>query len=184
MDLPVFKFHPDPILSGSLVKAKYKCACCEKLRGYVYTASAYCEADLEGKLCPWCIADGSAHEKYDATFIDEAIFPDDISAAVVEEIAQRTPGYSSWQCQRWFSSCRDAMAFLEPVGLAEVRQRYSILEPNLLSVISNDLGLSVTAAIRVLESLRRNSGPTAYVFQCLYCRSYKTFVDGIFDISA
>ncbi len=182
MDLPVFKYHPDPIRSGSLVKSKKKCECCKKARGYIYTASAYSEDDLEEALCPWCIADGSAHTKFDATFIDEASFPDDIPAAVVEEIAHRTPGYSSWQSEQWFSCCRDAMAFLEPVGLAEIRERYPNLEADVLAGIINDLNLSGSAAKRMLGVLQRDAGPTAYVFQCLHCGAYKTFVDGIFDI--
>jgi uncharacterized protein len=182
MDLPVFKYHPDPILSGSFVKSKKKCECCGKKRGYIYTASAYCEEDLEEALCPWCIADGSAHGKFYATFVDEAAFPDDVPAAVVEEIAQRTPGYSSWQSEQWFSCCGDAMAFLEPAGLAEIRQRYPGLEPQILAGMIGDLNLSAATGKQILDSLQRDAGPTAYIFQCLHCAAYKTFVDGIFDI--
>ncbi|HLY62040.1 MAG TPA: CbrC family protein [Terriglobia bacterium] len=184
MDIPVFKYHPDPLLSGSIEISKKKCVCCKKARGYIYTGPTYCEEDLERVICPWCISDGTAHAKYDATFVDESVFTDDIPAAVIEEITQRTPGYSSWQSERWLSCCRDAMAFLEPVGLTEIRRRYAGLEDKVLAGISEDLNLSQVAAGRMLESLKRDAGPTAYVFQCLRCHSYKTFVDGIFDISA
>lgn len=134
-------------------------------------------------ICPWCISDGSAHAKYDATFIDEAIFPDDIPVAVVEEITQRTPGYSSWQSEQWLCCCGDAMAFLEPVGMHEIRRRYPTLEDKILAGIFEDLNLSQVAAKQLLESFKRDAGPTAYVFQCLHCHSHKTFVDGVFDIS-
>ena len=180
--LPLFKYHPDPIRSGSFVKSKKKCECCKKARSYIYTGPAYCEDDLEEALCPWCIGDGSAHKKYDATFVDEAVFPEDIPPAVVEEISCRTPGYSAWQSEQWFSCCRDAMAFLEPVGVPEIRERYPQIENDVLAYIVSDLGLSHGDAKTMLESLRLDAGPTAYVFQCLHCGAYKTFVDGIFDI--
>jgi uncharacterized protein CbrC (UPF0167 family) len=184
IDLPIFKYHPDPIRSGSLVKSKKKCECCKKARGYIYAGPTYCEDDFEEALCPWCIGDGSAHAKYDATFVDEAVFPDDVPPAVVEEIACRTPAYSAWQSEQWFSCCRDAMAFLEPVGAAEIRERYPQIENDLLAYIVSELGLSRGDATMMLESLRRDAGPTAYVFQCLHCGAFKTFVDGIFDIEA
>jgi uncharacterized protein CbrC (UPF0167 family) len=183
VDHPVFKYHPDPILSGSLVISGKKCVCCNKARGTIYTASSYCTEDIEQALCPWCIASGAAHEKFDAAFIDEAAFPDDIPAAVVEEIAWRTPGYSSWQSERWFACCRDAMAFLEPVGLAEIRKRYPQLEARVLATIIEDFNLPAAGGRQMLDALQRDTGPAAYVFQCLHCRAYKTFVDGIFDIS-
>jgi len=61
MDLPVFRYHPDPIASGSVVASAAECVCCGEARGFIYTGPAYCEAELEEALCPWCIADGSAH---------------------------------------------------------------------------------------------------------------------------
>lgn len=182
IDLPIFKYHPDPIRSGSLVKSNKKCECCKRARGYIYTGPTYCEDDLEEAICPWCIGDGSAHKKHDATFVDEAVFPDDIPPAVAEEIACRTPGYSAWQSEQWCSCCQDAMAFLEPVGITELRERYPRIEDDVLTYIVSELGLSRGDAKTMLESLRRDAGPTAYAFQCLHCGAYKTFVDGIFDI--
>lgn len=182
MDLPVFKYHPDPLLSGSIEKSKEECVCCERPRGYIYTGSTYCEEDLERVICPWCISDGSAHAKYDATFVDEAVFPEDIPVVAVKEITQRTPGYSAWQSEQWLCCCLDAMAFLEPVGVAEIRLRYPKLEKDVLAGMIKDLSLSHVAAKQMLESLKRDAGPTAYVFQCLHCHSYQTFVDGVFNI--
>ena len=182
IDLPIFKYHPDPVRSGSFVASKKKCECCRKARGYIYTGPAYCEKDLDDALCPWCIGDGSAHTKYEATFVDEAILPDDIPPAVIEEIACRTPGYSSWQSEQRFSCCQDAMAFLEPLGVTQLRERYPQTENEVLAYIVSELGLSRGDAKTMLGSLQRDAGPTAYIFQCLHCGAYKTYVDGIFDI--
>jgi hypothetical protein len=40
--------------------------------------------------------------------------------AVVEEVAWRTPGFSGWQQERWFTCCHDAAAFLGHAGAAEL----------------------------------------------------------------
>ncbi|MCK5338820.1 MAG: CbrC family protein, partial [Bacteroidales bacterium] len=33
MDLPKFKYHPDPLKSGSIVRSENECECCGKKRG-------------------------------------------------------------------------------------------------------------------------------------------------------
>lgn len=183
MNLPAFRYHHSPIQSGSVQESEKRCKCCGDLKGYIYTGPVYAEADLDESICPWCIADGSAHRKFEATFIDEAGLPDDLPENVCQEIAWRTPGYNAWQSERWFSCCKDAMVFLEPVGVREIRERYRELEFVVLGNILYDLNISGGAASRMLESLNKDSGPTAYVFQCSHCRAYRTFVDGVFDVT-
>ena len=181
-NLPAFKYHRDPIQSGSVEKSQSRCRCCDQVRGFIYTGPVYSEEDLEESICPWCIADGSAHDKFDATFVDEAALPDDLPENIIEAVAWRTAGYSAWQSEQWFSCCKDAMTFIEPVGIREIRERYRELEFSILGNIIYDLHISGGAANRMLESLDRQSGPTAYVFQCSHCGTQKTFVDGIFDV--
>jgi len=183
MNLPAFKYHRSPIQSGSVEESDKQCQCCGKVRGYIYAGPAYSEQDLDESICPWCIADGTAHSKFDATFIDEAVLPADLSESVIEELASRTPGFSSWQSEQWFSCCNDAMTFLEPAGIREIRERYRELEFAVLGNIIYDLHISGGAATRMLESLHKNSGPTAYIFQCSHCGSYRTYVDGIFEVT-
>src|SRR5690349_10082418 len=91
MDLPVFRYHLDPIASGSIEASDAECVCCNMRRGFIYTGPAYSEAELDESLCPWCIADGSAHETFDASFTDEAQIPDGIPQDVIEEVTFRTP---------------------------------------------------------------------------------------------
>ncbi|MCA8998918.1 MAG: CbrC family protein [Planctomycetaceae bacterium] len=98
MDLPTFRYHPDPLASGAIKKESGICACCGKHADYMYVASAYSSHDLRGKLCPWCIADGSAHDKFDVEFSDSVPLSDDgIPEHIIEEVVQRTPGFISWQ---------------------------------------------------------------------------------------
>jgi uncharacterized protein len=178
MDLPTFGYHRDPLASGSVEASDASCRCCRRKRGFVYVGPVYSEHDdLDGALCPWCIADGKAHEKFDASFTDEAGFPDGIPREAVEEVAFRTPSFNSWREGRWLTCCGDAATFLEPIGYAEIKARYPRIEGSLVTYIVQDLKISGSAAIRLLESLHRDSSPTAYVFQCRRCDAQPAYVD-------
>ena len=102
MNLPTCKYHPDPIATESIKPSETHCECCGQQRGYVYVGPVFSVEELSECICPWCIADGSAHAKFDAEFTDAAgvggysktpVVPD----AVIEEVAFRTPGFSGWQ---------------------------------------------------------------------------------------
>jgi uncharacterized protein CbrC (UPF0167 family) len=67
--LPRFPYHRDPVASGSMKESNAVCDCCGKARGVVYAGVTYARAKPKG-LCPWCIADGSAADKFDAQFFD------------------------------------------------------------------------------------------------------------------
>ena len=177
MNLPAFRYHPDPVASGSIVASDAQCACCGKRRGFIYTGPAYCEEELEDALCPWCIADGTAHEKFDAEFANSAEFPDDVPPDVVEEITHRTPGFNSWQEDKWLGCCGDAAAFLEPAGYAEIRARYPQLEGALMMYIVHELEISGAAATRFLQGLHRDQGATAYIFSCRHCDAKPAYID-------
>lgn len=180
MDLPKFVYHPDPLASGSIGASEAACRCCRRKRGYIYLGPVYSERDdLDDALCPWCIADGKAHEKFEASFADEASFPEEIPPEVVEVVAYRTPGFNSWQQEQWLACCGDAAAFLEPIGHAEITARYPRLEGALVTYIVQELNISGSAAIRFLQSLRRDASPTAYVFQCRHCDAQPVYVDSL-----
>jgi uncharacterized protein CbrC (UPF0167 family) len=113
MNLPVFKYHPDPISTGSVTQSDANCRCCGEIRGYIYTSSIYCSEDLENEICPWCIADGSAAKKFNATFCDDYPLNNaGIDASIIQEVTTKTPGYDTWQQDVWLTHCNDACAFL------------------------------------------------------------------------
>ena len=176
MTLPTFRYHPDPLKSGSIVESGQDCRVCGESRGYIYTGPVYCEEDVGDEICPWCIADGSASGAFDATFVDMSAFDEDTPESVKEEIAERTPGYSAWQSEQWPGCCGDAMAFLQPAGTRELRQEQE-LEGIAMGHIVHEMGISGGAATQLLESLDRDSGPTAFVFQCLKCNRHHLFID-------
>src|SRR4051812_19330782 len=97
--LPVFTYHPDPIATGSIEPSEQACACCTRRRGFVYRGPVYCVEEVEA-LCPWCIADGRAAERFDATYCG-VIPPPGTADAVVDTIAKRTPSFNGWQEERW-----------------------------------------------------------------------------------
>ena len=178
MDLPKFKYHPDPIASGSVVKSDKVCACCNAAKGYFYQGSVYSEEDdFEDALCPWCIADGSAHEKCDVSFNDAEGLFDQVSPEAADEVEFRTPGFSGWQQEHWVACCGDAAAFREPVGYAEITQRYPFLEATLMKHIADEWSMTGDAATQFYKSLDRARGPTAYVFSCLHCKADLAYID-------
>jgi uncharacterized protein len=178
MNLPKFRYHPDPIASGSIVRSDNECVCCGEARGFIYTGSVSGEEELEEALCPWCIADGSAHDMFDAEFADGALIPEDIAPGVVEELCHRTPAFKGWQREQWLTCCGDGAEFIAPVGRAELRAHDPQFESALLTYVHGEFGLPNEAATRVIAALNRDRGPTAYLFRCRHCGNKLGYVDG------
>jgi uncharacterized protein CbrC (UPF0167 family) len=100
--LPTFKYHPDPIGTESIATSDAVCVCCESARGYIYVGPVWSEHELDQSLCPWCIADGSAHAKFAASFTDEGGIGgyadwEPVPKQTIEDVAYRTPGFTGWQ---------------------------------------------------------------------------------------
>lgn len=111
VSLPMFRYHPDPVGNGVISKSSATCRCCQKARGWIYNGPVFAVGELEASLCPWCIADGSAAQKLDASFADDQpLFDDGVASSVIEDVTRRTPGFNSWQQDRWLSHCGEACA--------------------------------------------------------------------------
>jgi len=179
MDLSAFRYHPDPIRSGSVTVSDNTCRCCGQQRGYIYFGPTYSEGeDLDDGLCPWCVADGAAHAKFDVIFMDTNEIAGDVPAAVIAELEQRTPGYNSWQQEEWRACCGDAAAFLMPAGDKELRLReFPHVRSGLLKYLTTEEDMAGDEIQELMDSLNRDEGPTAYVFKCLHCGKYLYHVD-------
>lgn len=180
MDLPHFRYHPDPIASGSIEPSNSPCGACGRSRGYLYLEAVLWETEPEGHVCPWCIASGKAHAKFGAEFIDPAAIGgfgrwDSVPNEVILEIAYRTPGFSGWQDEKWWSHCGDAAEFLGPAG----REQVEAYGPELSAALQKESGLNDVEWARRLSLLDRDHGPTAYVFRCLRCRKFGGYTDAI-----
>jgi uncharacterized protein CbrC (UPF0167 family) len=177
--LPTFKYHPDPVATGSVrAQDDTPCLSCNRIRGYVYVGPVYSEKFhyLSGCLCPWCIADGSAAKRFQATFADSGTMQD-VSEQVRDEIACRTPGFESWQQEQWLTCCEDAAAFLGAAGAAELRQDFPGAIPAVRKHLRDDYDLSGADLQEFFDCLSKNDQPTAYIFRCLHCGKYQAYVD-------
>jgi uncharacterized protein len=110
--LPHFTYHPDPLSTGAIEAQEILCACCGKIRTHVYVGPMYGPGDLDPKLCPWCIADGSAFSKLHLSFASNGpLYKAGVPEVVGKEIKERTPAFVSWQDVEWLAHCKDACEF-------------------------------------------------------------------------
>jgi uncharacterized protein CbrC (UPF0167 family) len=171
LTLPTFKYHPDPLATASVVKSDADCVCCGKARGYIYTGPVYAVEEYDRCICPWCIADGSAHEKLEASFTDEAGIGgggmwDEVPEEVIEEVAYRTPGFSGWQQEQWWTHCGDAAQFIGRAGGKELQA----LGRQAIEAIQEFADLSDGPEWdRFFAALDKDGSSTAYLFRCGKC---------------
>ena len=198
MELPKFKYHPDPIKTGSVVESDETCDCCQKQTGYIYSGSLY-SRNRPDYLCPWCIADGSAAKKYDGEFIAfftgevEVSTPDSAintfilnltqkiksllnnnkSDEIYEELSKRTPGFSSFQEEQWQFHCNDACEFH---GLATTDDFKKISEEETKRLIDNS-----SLSLDEIEEFKKEKEDTElhYIFKfiCHKCGEIKFMED-------
>jgi uncharacterized protein CbrC (UPF0167 family) len=172
--LPNFRYHPDPIATGNVKASDTVCKCCRQARGYVYSGQIYGPDSLRDRLCPWCIADGSAAKKFDAMFsyyrpLAEAGLPSDI----VDEISTRTPGYICWQEETWLLCCDDACEFHGDAPAAELKA----LRGDALARVLTELKCREQHWQDLLECYRPGGDPAVYKFICRHCHEVKYGMD-------
>lgn len=169
-ELPAFAYHPDPVGTGSIKISKATCLCCHRTRDAIYQGPSYADEDLEDALCPWCIADGSAHRKFNVEFIE---LDGEVPGSVAEIVSFQTPGFPGWQQERWLTCCDDAAVFLGPAGFEELRDQW----PEALTSIRDDSDMNEADWEDYLPLLHRERGPTAYVFRCRHCGALRGYSD-------
>ncbi|WP_370424097.1 CbrC family protein (plasmid) [Streptomyces sp. QH1-20] len=172
---PEFPYHPDPVATGVVVPSGAACVCCGKERGYIYRGPVYAAEELTGRLCPWCIADGSVAERFDAHFTAGTCLGDDVSLEVLEAVDRHTPGFAAWQEPQWLFHCGDGAAFLGVVGAAELAAHPDALET--LQAETAGWGWPPDQAEHYLSSLDKDDQPTAYLFRCRSCAAYLAYSD-------
>ena len=165
--LPLFIYHPDPLSTGSIIVSDKRCVACQQERGFIYAASAYAEQDLDGKICPWCIADGSAAARFGATYSDDcSLVRAGLPEAVIEEVTRRTPGYFSWQGEDWQTCCGDACTFLGDAG----RDHLLALDPVATEQFLSRTGWSPEEWKSFVSDVYAPGGsPAIYRFACRHC---------------
>ena len=174
--LPSFRYYPDPIATGSVEPSERECRACRRARTFIYVGPVYAKEDLTEAFCPWCIADGSAADRFGAHFIDVGWgVPPDVPASVTDEIADRTPGFHSWQQGHWLYHCADGCAFLGVVGSAELESYPDARES--LRRECEGYGWGPQEVREYLDALAKDGSPTAYLFRCLVCGAHLGYSD-------
>lgn len=165
-DLPVFRYHPDPVATGSFRENHtLACPCCSLLTGWIYATTPYGPGDQPADLCPWCIADGSAAGRFGSGFVSD--MAGEVPDEVADEVNLRTPGFISWQGERWLTHCGDAAAFLGPVGWEELKDL-----PDAQAALLED-----GCDEEMLALVRKDGDLTAYLFRCLHCGVHLAYAD-------
>ena len=168
--LPKFRYHPDPLETGSFIEGETKiCPCCGKESNTYYVKSPYAVDDVD-YLCPVCISNGEAAKKYDADFIqdvDDDFVPDKEKR---DELFYRTPGYLSWQGEYWLYCCNDYCAYLGSVGTNELKEM-GIAEEVFEEYNKRDEFADVE------KYLVKDGHICGYLFRCLHCKKYHLYVD-------
>lgn len=165
MDLPIFSYHPDPILSGSIDKSTAPCQCCERARGYVSNASMYAAEDIH-QICPWCIADGSAAKKFDGAFsVDDSLISGKIAPSIIDEVCLRTPGYRSLQQDVWQHHCKDACEYHGSPSTDDL----NALSPEQFAALFMDNGIPRAVGEKITAHYAEGSNVQIYKFECRHC---------------
>ena len=165
MELPKFKYHPDPIATGNIIKSDDTCECCGTQTGYAYNSNIYAEEEIEF-ICPWCIANGKAAEKFDGLFSDDyPLVQAGVNEKTIEEVTKRTPGYNSWQQEEWQAHCGDACEFHGDAKKAELEKLEGVNLEEFLKV------QMITPEVwkDVLEGYEPGGNPAIYKYVCHQC---------------
>jgi uncharacterized protein CbrC (UPF0167 family) len=180
VQLPHFRYHPDPVATGSAVASSDDCEVCGEPAEYRYEGSVYGE-DAE-VICLSCIASGRASQALGqggeaATFtdLDDSDEWDEVDDAVVDEVLHRTPGFAGWQQETWLAHCADAAAFNGPAGAVELAR-----DPGAGDAVRTYLeseGYGEDELEEALQGMSRDGAPTAYLFTCLHCGERLAYVD-------
>ncbi len=172
--IPFFKYHPNPFLTEAFqeLSEPEKCECCGKDTLIKYTGGIYAVEEVDC-LCPECISDGSAAERFDGEFqdgysVDKIIDPD---GSKIDELIHKTPGYRGIQQECWRAHCNDFCAFLGYVGAEELRE-LGIYN----AAIDNDRWTEEQKE-NLLKNMVNGGWVQGYLFQCLHCGRYLIWVD-------
>jgi uncharacterized protein len=114
--MPLFPYHRDPVASGSIRASAATCQCCGQARGVLYEGVVYARQGVES-ICPWCISDGSAAEKFDASFFDAHFCDADLNrvdapAEWRQQVFCRTIGFATFNPIGWWVHCGEPAEYV------------------------------------------------------------------------
>lgn len=165
--LPAFTYHPDPVSTGSVVESDKTCEACGESRGWMYSGPLYSASDVED-VCPWCIANGDAAQRFDVDFTTTDSAPSAVPREVCDEIVRRTPGFSGWQQERWLFHCGDGAMYLGRPPWDEIRK-----VPDIVRHLANETGWTVEE----FRQIDPGDNVSYYLFRCRHCPEHLAYFD-------
>jgi len=174
---PEFRLFADPIGEGSFVQSDVACDLCGQMRGWKYAI----EVDYDNPsltVCPWCIKDGTAGAR-GYLFNDSEIYPafqgvSQLTPDEAEEVERRTPGFVTWQGNRWQMCCGRACRYLGEADAEDLQGRWA---DAVGSLFEHDADWSEIAKSDLISNIRKANGPCAYIFQCVVCSKHRGYWD-------
>ena len=171
-NLPNFKYHPDPLKTGSIAESSKVCISCGQARGFIYTLRAHIRGG--GDLCPWCIASGEAVKKFNGCIMDPVELTEaGFSGEILEELCFRTPAYECWGIDWWLACCTDACEFHGDATRDELLE----LDHEGLKALSKYTFYRRDRLLDLFADYRPKGCPAFYRFVCRHCRKVKYYSD-------
>ena len=171
--IPTFKYHPNPLATGAFIMGNpCTCECCGVETDIWYSTPFY-SVDKVECLCPECIANGKAAQKYNGEFQDEYSVDEVTDPSKLDELIHRTPGYRGWQQEYWPAHCDDYCAFIAYVGWND------LVEMGIDKEIEETYkdGVRGWPLEEVKQNMANEGGLQGYLFKCLHCGKNVLLVD-------
>ena len=174
-----FKYNPNAyelnIIKKTLIPQK--CQCCSRYTNYLVDNIYTKEKDID-TICPECVQNGSAAERFNADFIESAETKLVKDENKIIELFKRTPGYEAWQGEHWLACCNDFCQFigyvstkdLDDLGIFDevVNEYFYDTENNYPISCDKDW---------IRNNLTRKGSMSGYLFRCLHCKKYRLWID-------
>jgi uncharacterized protein len=172
LQIPSFKYNPDPFKIRVFKEENAICPCCQKNTPVVYCGPFYAVERVKG-ICPDCIKDGSAAKKFHGKFQDTASCEDVEDRAFIDELTHRTPGYHGWQQEIWLSHCGDFCQIIDYVGWDEIKH----LQHELMDDLENLASRFNMSLERFSKFLQNDGVIQGYLFKCVRCGKHRLHAD-------
>lgn len=177
-----FRYHPDPVGTGSAVQSEEACSVCAEPAQFRYNGPIY--GNPAEVVCLACVQTGRASVTLGAAPDHPAVFTDitydgswtNVSAEAIDEILHRTPGFAGWQQERWLAHCDDGCVFIGVVGIAGLRAAGNDAVQAIVDEATS-FGWPPDQIANYLAALDVDGHATAYLFRCRHCAQHRAYSD-------
>eukprot|EP00977_Amphora_coffeiformis_P017451 scaffold5704_cov174-Amphora_coffeaeformis.AAC.1 len=202
---PTFRYNAAPletIRSSSLSSSSSSsysysspfCACCRRDRGYLYTT-------LDGtvEVCPWCLADGTAHLQFPDAIMNDcdlvvqqqqqekhqfegSLYADGWNSNIIpkqawHELMYQTPRFIAWQDTLWWTHCGDAAVYQGMGGWDEIQAAGPAAAEYFLQYYLDQFHGSKETWEAFARKTGKDYDRTAYLFSCRHCKAWGGYMD-------